>query len=727
MSGIKVLLAALTAGSVLVLSACGGSGGGETQPPTQVETKDSDSDGVIDSTDLCPNQVGPASNNGCPLPPADTDNDGIADVNDDCPQVFGVEQNNGCPLVVTTDSDFDGVLDDIDQCPNEKGFSEYQGCQQTIPNDAIFVATDGDDNNPGTQTQPLKTFAKADTLLAPGKTLIIKGGDYFEPLVISKDGTANNPIIVRAANGETVNLVSTVPVNNWTLHQGNIYKTNVKLELGDSYNQVYYNNQIMDIARWPNNVDNNRFTIDAHQINGGDGETILADNLPADLVGGYMWYLGAHSGTSWTRKITAQSAGQIKFTPVDVNKWPFDPHNPSIVRNGNRGRLFVFNRLSLLDHAREWYYDENSETLYFYAPDGNKPADGSVTVPVKLTAAELKGDYIQLQNLHVFAANVITSGNYNSIVNNTIIHGRERLDELDNTNAQITDGSILVAGHHATISGNLLEHGSAVGVAVQAWSGRGVGSVIENNVIRYFNTLGIHASPIRCGADDVKIVKNTISHFGRDGIYYPGKNGEVAYNDVSQGMLINNDGGIFYTVGNDEQKNTHIHHNWFHDTLGPDYADGRAAGIYLDNNSKGYLVDHNVVWNISWTGLQLNWANWNIDMFHNTLWQVDEAMGSWVNGYEQKDNRVYNNLASHADWLPGPEFDSQSNLINNSASIFEDADNHNFMPSSGSPLVDSAMEINGFHKTIVGSKADLGAYERGGIRWTAGIHAVMDE
>jgi len=81
-------------------------------------------------------------------------------------------------------------------------------------------------------------------------------------------------------------------------------------------------------------------------------------------------------------------------------------------------------------------------------------------------------------------------------------------------------------------------------------------------------------------------MSNTIIGGGRDGIFIPSEDSEVAYNDVSDVMRINNDGGLFYVVGNEFDKNTAVHHNWFHDSFGPDYADGRCAGIYLDNDSK---------------------------------------------------------------------------------------------------------------------------------------------
>lgn len=54
---------------------------------------DLDLDGVIDSKDICKEQKGKLSLNGCP----DRDNDNIPDRNDDCPDVPGSVSNHGCP------------------------------------------------------------------------------------------------------------------------------------------------------------------------------------------------------------------------------------------------------------------------------------------------------------------------------------------------------------------------------------------------------------------------------------------------------------------------------------------------------------------------------------------------------------------------------------------------------------------------------------------------------
>ena len=108
---------------------------------------DSDNDGIEDSKDDCPNEAGLAEFNGCP----DSDGDGVADKNDDCPTVAGLAALNGCP-----DADNDGVADNADDCPNEAGPSANKGCpwpdtdgdgvldkDDKCPNEAGTVANNG--------------------------------------------------------------------------------------------------------------------------------------------------------------------------------------------------------------------------------------------------------------------------------------------------------------------------------------------------------------------------------------------------------------------------------------------------------------------------------------------------------------------------------------------------------------------------------------------------------
>jgi outer membrane protein OmpA-like peptidoglycan-associated protein len=84
---------------------------------------DKDGDGVIDNDDKCPDVVGLARYNGCPIP--DTDSDGINDEEDKCPSVAGLAKYQGCPI---PDTDKDGINDEQDKCPTVAGLAKYQGC-----------------------------------------------------------------------------------------------------------------------------------------------------------------------------------------------------------------------------------------------------------------------------------------------------------------------------------------------------------------------------------------------------------------------------------------------------------------------------------------------------------------------------------------------------------------------------------------------------------------------
>ncbi|KAF6249895.1 MAG: thrombospondin, partial [Nitrosopumilus sp. YT1] len=114
-----------------------------------VAASDIDSDGIIDSLDLCPNLpedfVGEID--GCPSSTVswvDSDNDGIIDSLDLCPtqsETFNnFQDDDGCPDFISSDrifdQDGDGILDLQDKCPLDaetfNGFQDDDGCPDTL-------------------------------------------------------------------------------------------------------------------------------------------------------------------------------------------------------------------------------------------------------------------------------------------------------------------------------------------------------------------------------------------------------------------------------------------------------------------------------------------------------------------------------------------------------------------------------------------------------------------
>lgn len=587
----------------------------------------------------------------------------------------------------------------------------------------VYVSLQGSDANDGSRETPYRTIAKAASGLWAGDTCFIMEGVYRETLIAGRSGKADQPIVFMAFEGDSVVLSATGVVEGWNRHDGTVYSIPASMTLGRQ-NMLYFNGKAMDWARWPNNADDNRFTIDASPIESGSASTVVDTDIPdLNWTGGYMWYLGAHSGASWTREIRGYDPAThtISFDAVDINKWPFTPHNPTVYRNGNRGRIFLFGTLDALDHPGEWYFDNTADTLYFIAPGEADPSLHETEIAQRSTTIQLLGDHVHVDGIHAFGGRVQVKGDHCVVRNGTFRHCMETLDELDNTNAQMNDGSIKIEGSNILIENNVIEYGSSNGIAMlQAWSGS-KNNTARNNVIRHFNTIGIHSCGIRSSCPGTRIIGNSIYSCGRDGVYVSGGNSEIAYNDIYACMRINNDGGVFYTVGNQSPKNTEIHHNWCHDSYGPAYADGRAAGIYLDNDSKGYDVHHNVVWNVTWTALQMNWDNWYNDIVNNSFWHVGGAMGNWLNGRELIDNRIYNNYASSGSWV-GNQF--VANVLD-PASPFSDVEGKDFTPKKGSVLIDQGVTFEGITTQVLGAAPDVGAYEYGLSPWRPGINHVV--
>ncbi len=67
---------------------------------------------------------------------------------------------------------------------------------------AYFVATSGNDSNPGTQEQPFRTIQKAANTVKAGDTVYIRGGTYNEKVDMQTSGTSGNYITFRNYPGE---------------------------------------------------------------------------------------------------------------------------------------------------------------------------------------------------------------------------------------------------------------------------------------------------------------------------------------------------------------------------------------------------------------------------------------------------------------------------------------------------------------------------------------------
>ena len=89
--------------------------------------------------------------------------------------------------------------------------------------DTYYIAPYGDDNNPGTLTEPWATITKANTVLQAGDTVFIREGSYNDRIEPINSGTQGNYITYMAYPGETPVIDRSVLITNWNEYTDSIY------------------------------------------------------------------------------------------------------------------------------------------------------------------------------------------------------------------------------------------------------------------------------------------------------------------------------------------------------------------------------------------------------------------------------------------------------------------------------------------------------------------------
>ena len=122
-------------------------------------------------------------------------------------------------------------------------FSPISTINVQATGDVYYVdGTYGLDTNNGTSlSNAFRTIQRAANLMVAGDTCYIRGGTYREIVRPENSGTGSSPIIFQAYNDEIVTVSGTNLLNTtWTQHSGNIYKTDVKLNLSSNKLWIYF-------------------------------------------------------------------------------------------------------------------------------------------------------------------------------------------------------------------------------------------------------------------------------------------------------------------------------------------------------------------------------------------------------------------------------------------------------------------------------------------------------
>jgi hypothetical protein len=228
----------------------------------------------------------------------------------------------------------------------------------------LYVSPSGDDRHPGTQQQPLQSFAAAQKAAraAHGKgalTIHVGGGVYYlpQPLVLTAEdsGRKDSPVVWEAEERQSAVISGGVKLTPaWTPYKNGIFQTSVPADLATD--QLFVNGERQILARYPN------YDPNVLIFNGYAADCISPERVKtwADPAGGFMHAMHPALWGGFSYLITGK-----------------DPTGKLTMEGGWQGNRasepsatyrYVENIFEELDAPGEWFLNRKTHTLYFYPP-----------------------------------------------------------------------------------------------------------------------------------------------------------------------------------------------------------------------------------------------------------------------------------------------------------------------------------------------------------------------
>jgi hypothetical protein len=272
----------------------------------------------------------------------------------------------------------------------------------------LYVAPDGDDSNPGTLAQPLRTPAKARDLVQTKNSAMtadiavyLRGGTYPQPSTLTfanaDSGSGGFYVKYMAYPGERPLITGGQPLRGWRLSDAtnNIYSTSAGTT---PFRQLYVNGVKAVRARNPNLGANGAANF--NRLSGFDS-TAHNVQLSSSYVSNWnnLTKVEMHLMTAWADNTlrlasvtTSGNTAYVKFQSAE-DAILFVRPNPRLDQRGwGAGRGFYFeNALEMLDQPGEWYLDETTDVVSYKPRTGEDMATASVVAPMVETILSVKG------------------------------------------------------------------------------------------------------------------------------------------------------------------------------------------------------------------------------------------------------------------------------------------------------------------------------------------------
>lgn len=240
-----------------------------------------------------------------------------------------------------------------------------------------YVATNGNDQGPGTKAMPWRTVARAVGAMFPGDTTYVRGGLYNEGLItFSRSGTASAPIRLLNAPNESpvidfgVNPNTRTPVHRFQFASAGGYNKPIGwivlegFEIRNGYDGIKYYN-LHDAVIRKNNIHHNS----VQGIKGNGSLRVLIDQNTIHANGNFVGCAGGDL-TSIGTTVCNQTHG-IYIDGKDVtitNNLIYNNLCLAIVQNGSSGYSSTGHAGPEFAGAQNWLIANNTLAYQYYCP-----------------------------------------------------------------------------------------------------------------------------------------------------------------------------------------------------------------------------------------------------------------------------------------------------------------------------------------------------------------------
>lgn len=531
-----------------------------------------------------------------------------------------------------------------------------------------FVATSGNDSNPGTADLPFKTFDGAKNAIRNlkntsglpkgGITVNVRGGSYDfteYSFVLDKEdsGSEDCPIVYKRYmdekvilnGGYSVNLNQATPVTDKALLNrliSNDAKANVRQinfaalgitvspiitkgygvnmateeypedgiqRVGGLSPQIYLDDSLMDLARYPNRDADNRpqAMLTGTVLSGTEEQSTSAEFKYTDKRveswqdTGNIWAFG------WWNMDWAENCNKVSINKADGTV-SLSGYLAYGVRKDRR--FYMENIFEELDHDNEYFYDYDTGIFYFYqnpsktpetlevAHNKNPLVDFNDVSYVTFSGFNLKNS--SGYGIYVWGGHDVTIA-YNEIKNIAIDAIKIAYDEKDTAydwDLPYTPNQPVGCYNLNIVSNHIYNIGST-GISVRNgayYQLKHSNTKVENNEIHRFGQIKrTYQDAVKLGAAcGVTVAYNKIYDAPHEGIAGYWTECIIEFNDISDVCQETGDCGAIYTYHRNDSWGNVVRYNYIHDMVVDESLGLGSTGVYVDGNAVGFEVYGNI-------------------------------------------------------------------------------------------------------------------------------------